>query len=71
VFKRGKTWSFTVYLGRDAATGKKRYQQRGGFPTRRACEDALRLVVDRCASATTPMLARRSSASSRIVGSMR
>ena len=42
VFKRGKTWSYTVYLGRDAATGKKRYKQVGGFPTRRACEDALR-----------------------------
>jgi integrase len=47
VFKRGKTWSYTVYVGRDSATGKKRYKQVGGFPTRRACEDALRLVVDR------------------------
>jgi integrase len=45
VFKRGKTWSYSVYLGRDPETGKKRYQQRGGFPTKRACEDALREVV--------------------------
>ena len=41
VFKRGRTWSYTVYVGRDPATGKKRYEQRGGFPTRRAGEDAL------------------------------
>jgi integrase len=47
VFKRGKTWSYTVYLGRDAVTGKKRYKQVGGFPTRRACEEALRQLVDR------------------------
>ncbi len=47
VFKRGKTWSYTVYVGRDPATGKKRYKQRGGFATRRACEDAMRQLVDR------------------------
>ena len=47
VFKRGKTWSYTIYLGRDPATGKKRYKQQGGFPTKRACEDALRQLVDR------------------------
>ena len=47
VFKRGKTWSYTIYMGRDPATGKKRYRQRGGFPTKRACEDALREIVGR------------------------
>lgn len=47
VFKRETTWSYSVYLGRDPMTGKKRYVQRGGFPTRRACEDALRHVVER------------------------
>jgi len=25
VFKRGKAWSYTVYVGLDPATGKKRY----------------------------------------------
>ena len=44
------TWSYTVYVGRDDATGKKRYKQVGGFATRRACEDALRQVVDRVRS---------------------
>lgn len=30
-----------VFLGRDAVTGRKRYRQWGGFPTRRAAEQAL------------------------------
>lgn len=50
MFKRGKTWSYTVYLGRAAVSGKKRYKQVGGFPTKRVCEDALRQVVDRARS---------------------
>jgi len=33
VFKRGKTSSYTVYVGRDSMTGKKRYNRRGGFGT--------------------------------------
>ena len=41
VFKRGRSWTAQVFLGRDAATGRKRYRQWGGFPTRRAAEQAL------------------------------
>ena len=41
VFKRGRSWTVQVFLGRDAATGRKRYRQWGGFPTRRAAEQAL------------------------------
>jgi hypothetical protein len=38
VSKRGKTWSYTIYLGRDPATERRRYEQRDGFQTKRACE---------------------------------
>jgi integrase len=41
VFKRGRSWTAQVFLGRDAVTGKKRYRQWGGVPTRRAAEQAL------------------------------
>jgi integrase len=41
VFKRGRSWTAQVFLGRDAVTGRKRYRQWGGFPTRRAAEQAL------------------------------
>src|SRR3546814_17738992 len=40
-FKRGRTWTAQVYLGRDAVTGRKRYRQLGGFGTKRAAEQAL------------------------------
>jgi integrase len=40
VVRRGKTWSYIVYLGRDAE-GRKRQKWKGGFPTKRAAEDAL------------------------------
>jgi Arm DNA-binding domain/Phage integrase, N-terminal SAM-like domain len=38
--KRGRTWSYVFYLGRDS-TGRKRQKWVGGFDTRRAAEDAL------------------------------
>jgi integrase len=36
-----------VYLGRDAATGRKRYRQIGGFGTKRAAEQALTEQLER------------------------
>lgn len=41
IFKRGGTWTASVYLGRDPITGRKRYKQLNGFATKRAAEDAL------------------------------
>lgn len=41
IFKRGKTWTAQVYLGRDPVTGKKRHRQLNGFATRKAAELAL------------------------------
>src|SRR3546814_17240487 len=47
VFKRGRTWTAQVYLGRDAVTGRKRYRQLGGFGTKRAAEQALTEQLER------------------------
>jgi hypothetical protein len=33
VFKRGRSCAYTVYLGREAVSGKKRYKAGRGFPT--------------------------------------
>lgn len=41
VVKRGKTWSYIVDVGRDAATGRRRQRWKGGFSTRRDAERAL------------------------------
>ena len=41
VFKRGRTWTASVYLGRDPVTERKRYKQFNGFPTKRAAEQRL------------------------------
>ncbi len=40
--RRGKKWSFAVDVGIDPATGRRRQQTRGGFPTRREAEQAMR-----------------------------
>ena len=42
--KRGKTWQFTCDAGRDE-TGRRRQRVKGGFPTRREAERALRRVL--------------------------
>src|SRR3546814_7215734 len=47
VFKRGRTWTAQVYLGREAVTGRKRYRQLGGFGTKRAAEQALTEQLER------------------------
>ena len=41
VVKRNKTWSYVVDVGRDAVTGRRRQQWKGGFGTRREAEQAL------------------------------
>ena len=46
VRKRGSTWTYVVYMGRDA-NGKKRHQWRGGFRTKRECEAALTEALER------------------------
>ena len=46
VQKRGKTWSFVIYLGRDA-DGKKKYKWVGGHDTKREAEDALVEALER------------------------
>ena len=35
VLKRGRTYSYVLYLGRDPATGKKQQKWTGGFRTKR------------------------------------
>ncbi len=46
VQKRGKTWSFVIYLGR-GADGKKKYKWVGGHDTKREAEDALVEALER------------------------
>jgi hypothetical protein len=36
--RRGKSWSYVVYLGRDVH-GRKRQKWKGGFATKRAAEE--------------------------------
>ena len=51
VMKRGKTWSYVLYLGRDA-DGKQRQKWVGGFPTRRLADAALVDALDRRSKGT-------------------
>lgn len=46
VQKRGHTWSYVIYLGRDA-DGKKKYKWVGGHDTKREAEDALVGALER------------------------
>ena len=41
VKKYGSTWSYTVDLGRDPATGKRRQERKRGFDTKREAVEAL------------------------------
>ena len=51
VMKRGKTWSYVLYLGRDS-DGRKRQRWVGGFPTRRLADAALVDALDRRSKGT-------------------
>lgn len=44
--KRGSSWTYVVYLGRDPVTGKKKQKWVGGFATKRACEQALTATLE-------------------------
>lgn len=39
--KRGNKWSYTVDVGRDPATGKRKQKTKGGFPTKKEAQAAL------------------------------
>lgn len=38
VFRRGNGWSYTVDVGMDPATGRRRQRMKGGFATSKAAE---------------------------------
>ncbi|MGH2477783.1 MAG: Arm DNA-binding domain-containing protein, partial [Candidatus Limnocylindrales bacterium] len=42
VRKRGSTWTIVLDVGPDPVTGRRRQMSKGGFPTRKAAETALR-----------------------------
>lgn len=43
--KRGNTYSYTVDIGRDPVTGKRKQKTKGGFKTKKAAQEALNKVV--------------------------
>ncbi|MEY2461150.1 MAG: hypothetical protein QOG30_2980, partial [Acidimicrobiaceae bacterium] len=45
--KRGRKWTAQLYPGRDPGTGRKRYKQLTGFPTKHAAGDALTEHLER------------------------
>lgn len=47
VIKRGKTYSYVLYLGRDDRTGTKRQKWVGGFRTKKEAENALTEALER------------------------
>jgi integrase len=51
IVKRGKSWSYVLYLGR-AQNGKKRQKWVGGFRTRRDAEEGLTQSLDRVRTGT-------------------
>ena len=46
VVKRGRTWSYVVDIGRDPDSGRRRQRWKGGFPTKREAELAVRRTLD-------------------------
>jgi hypothetical protein len=51
IVKRGRTWSYVLYLGR-AADGRKRQKWVGGFRTRKDAEAALAKALDQVHTGT-------------------
>lgn len=45
VRKRGKTYSFTVDIGRDPVTGKRKQKTKSGFKTKKAAQEALNKLL--------------------------
>src|SRR3954467_8254937 len=52
VHKRGATWTYVVDVGRDAATGRRKQQTKGGFRTKKDAEHALGEVMRSLADGT-------------------
>lgn len=45
VHRRSNRWAYVVDVGRDPGTGRRRQRTKGGFPTRKAAEQALAEVI--------------------------
>lgn len=45
--KRGNTWSYTVDVGKDPATGKRKQKSKGGFKTKKEAQQALNEVMSK------------------------
>ena len=43
--KRGKTWTYQIYVGIDEKTGKANFITRGGFKTEKICNEALNKAI--------------------------
>lgn len=43
--KRGKSWSYTVDIGRDPITNKRKQKSRGGFKTKKEAHSALAKII--------------------------
>jgi integrase len=52
VRKRGSTWSYVVDVGSDPTTGRRRQRTKGGFSTRKAAEEAMRVAMAKRSSPT-------------------
>ncbi|GAF14889.1 integrase [Bacillus sp. JCM 19046] len=44
--KRGNTWSFTIDIGRDPATGKRLQRTKGGFKTKKEAQNHCASLID-------------------------
>ena len=47
VRRRGSTWTYVIDLAADPATGRRRQKSKGGFPTKKAAEEAMRDAIAR------------------------
>jgi integrase len=45
VYRRGETWSYRFDLDNDPLTGRRRQASKGGYPTRREAETAMRAAI--------------------------
>lgn len=45
IYKRGKTWTYRVDIGRDPITNKRRQISKGGFKTKKDCQVALAKIL--------------------------
>lgn len=52
VRRRGSTWSFVIDVAPDPATGRRRQRTKGGFPTKKAAEEAMRSAIAEGSSAS-------------------